>query len=79
MRLAQAAGCRFVAPPAGVFGWVDVGADTDRLSQALLDEGWLLAPGSLFHASRRPTTLMRVNFASAQDARFWQALQRARG
>jgi DNA-binding transcriptional MocR family regulator len=79
VRLAQAAGCRFVAPPAGLFGWVDVGADTDRLSQALLDEGWLLAPGSLFHASRRPSTLMRVNFASAQDARFWQALQRARG
>jgi DNA-binding transcriptional MocR family regulator len=79
VRLAQAAGCRFVAPPAGLFGWVDAGADTDRLSQALLDEGWLLAPGSLFHASRRPSTLMRVNFASAQDVRFWQALQRARG
>jgi DNA-binding transcriptional MocR family regulator len=79
VRLAQAAGCRFVAPPAGLFGWVDAGVDTDRLSLALLDEGWLLAPGSLFHATRRPTTLMRVNFASAQDARFWQALQRARG
>jgi DNA-binding transcriptional MocR family regulator len=79
VRLAQAAGCRFVAPPAGLFGWVDAGVDTDRLSLALLDEGWLLAPGSLFHATRRPTTLMRVNFASAQDARFWQALRRVRG
>jgi DNA-binding transcriptional MocR family regulator len=79
VRLAQAVGCRFVAPPAGLFGWVDTGVNTDRLSLALLDEGWLLAPGSLFHAARRPTTLMRVNFASAQDARFWQALRRMRG
>jgi hypothetical protein len=29
------------------------GVDTDRLAQRLLhDEGWLLAPGSLFHARR---------------------------
>ena len=73
--LAQAAGCRFVAPPAGLFGWVDVGADTEALAQSLLDEGWLTAPGSLFHATRRPGTLMRVNFATAQDARFWQRLK----
>lgn len=72
------AGCRFVTPPAGLFGWVDVGCDTDRLAEALLDDGWLTAPGSLFHATPRPTTLMRINFASAQDSRFWRALQRQR-
>ena len=72
--LAQAAGCHFVAPPAGLFGWVDVGSDTETLAQRLLDEGWLTAPGALFHATRRPGTLMRVNFATAQDARFWQRL-----
>ena len=35
---------------------------------------WLLAPGSLFHARPRPTSLMRINFATSQDARFWKAL-----
>jgi DNA-binding transcriptional MocR family regulator len=74
-RLAREAGCRFAAPPAGLFGWVDVGADTERLAHALLDEGWLTAPGALFHATPRPTTLMRVNFATAQDPRFWSSLQ----
>ncbi len=72
--LAQGAGCRFVSPPQGLFGWVNVGCDTDTLAQALLDEGWLIAPGSLFHATPRPTRLMRVNFATGQDARFWQRL-----
>jgi DNA-binding transcriptional MocR family regulator len=74
-RLAQAAGCRFVTPPAGLFGWLDVGVDTEALAQMLFDEGWLIAPGKLFHASPRPSTLMRVNFATAQEARFWQRLK----
>jgi DNA-binding transcriptional MocR family regulator len=52
--------------------------DTERLAQAMVDQGWLLAPGSLFHATPRPTTLMRINFATTQDARFWQALERTR-
>ena len=76
VRLAQGAGCRFVTPPAGLFGWVDTGHDTEVLAQLLLDEGWLIAPGRLFHAQPRPTTLMRINFATTQDAAFWQALQR---
>ncbi len=79
VRLARDAGCRFVTPPAGLFGWVDVGADTETLAQTLLDSGWLTAPGTLFHATPRPGTLMRVNFATAQDARFWQALKQQRG
>jgi len=77
VKLAEAHGCRFVAPPRGLFGWVDVGADTERLAQAMLDD-WLLAPGALFHATYRPTQLMRINFATTQDARFWRALDRAR-
>jgi DNA-binding transcriptional MocR family regulator len=75
VRLAQAAGCRFVTPPAGLFGWLDVGCDTETLAQVLLDDGWLTAPGTLFHASPTPGTLMRVNFATTQDARFWQRLK----
>ena len=76
VRLAHDLGCGFVTPPQGLFGWVDVGHDTERLAQKLLDAGWLTAPGTLFHATPRATTLMRVNFATAQDARFWRDLKR---
>ncbi len=77
-RLAQEAGCRFVTPPAGLFGWIDTGVDTEALAQRLLDEGWLTAPGTMFHATPRPSPLMRINFATAQDERFWQRLKRLR-
>ncbi|CAN5354739.1 PLP-dependent aminotransferase family protein [soil metagenome] len=77
VKLAEAHGCTFAAPPNGLFGWVDVGVDTERLAQLMVDD-WLLAPGALFHASPRATSLMRINFATAQDARFWAALARAR-
>ena len=72
VKLALQAGCRFAAEPAGLFGWVDTGVDTDALAQRMLDEGYLLAPGALFHAERKPSTLMRINFATAQDATFWK-------
>ncbi|HWP10657.1 MAG TPA: PLP-dependent aminotransferase family protein [Ramlibacter sp.] len=72
VKLALHAGCTFAAEPAGLFGWVDTGVDTDALAQRMLDEGYLLAPGALFHAQRRPSTLMRINFASTQDAVFWK-------
>ena len=78
VRLAQAAGCRFVAEPAGLFGWVDTDVDTDQLALRMLDQGWLLAPGALFHASRQPSTCMRINFATTQDAAFWRVFERAR-
>ena len=78
VRLAEAHECHFATAPCGLFGWVDVGTDTDRLARDMLEEGWLLAPGSLFHATPRPTSLMRINFASTQDARFWQAMADAR-
>ena len=72
VKLALHAGCRFAAEPAGLFGWVDTGVDTDALAQRMLDEGYLLAPGALFHAGRKPSTLMRINFATTQDAAFWK-------
>jgi DNA-binding transcriptional MocR family regulator len=77
-RLVEEAGCRFVTPPAGLFGWVDVGVDTERLAQPMMDQGWLIAPGILFSPTRQPGTLMRINFATSQDARFWRALVAAR-
>lgn len=78
VKLALAAGCTFAAPPAGLFGWVDTGVDTEVLSQRMLDLGYLLAPGSLFHANRQPGTLMRINFCTTQDATFWQLFEAVR-
>ena len=78
VKLALAHGCSFAAAPRGLFGWVDTGVDTERLAQALLDAGWLIAPGALFHAVHRPTTLMRINFATSLEPRFWRALERCR-
>ncbi len=75
VRLAIGAGCRFVSEPAGLFGWVDTGVDTDALAQTMLDDGYLLAPGALFHALRRPSTRMRINFATTQDAAFWRVFR----
>ena len=76
VKLALGAGCTFAAEPVGLFGWVDTGVDTDALSQRMLDEGYLLAPGALFHAERKPSTLMRINFATTQDATFWRVYAR---
>ena len=78
VKLALAHGCTFAAEPAGLFGWVDTGVDTDALSQRMLDEGYLIAPGSLFHAVRQPGPLMRINFATTQDAAFWIVFSRLR-
>ncbi|WP_284616084.1 PLP-dependent aminotransferase family protein [Aquabacterium humicola] len=78
LRLATEAGCTFVTPPQGLFGWLDTGVDTDQLAIRLAEQGWLVAPGSLFHARRAPSTLMRVNFASSQEAAFWHSFVAAR-
>ncbi|MEO7150937.1 MAG: PLP-dependent aminotransferase family protein [Burkholderiaceae bacterium] len=74
VKLALAHDCRFEAEPRGLFGWVDVGVDTQRLARNMLERGWLIAPGALFHAVPRPSRLMRINFASTHDPRFWSAL-----
>ncbi|TAL74246.1 MAG: PLP-dependent aminotransferase family protein [Burkholderiaceae bacterium] len=78
VKLALAHGCSFAAEPAGLFGWVETGVDTDALSQRMLDDGYLLAPGALFHASRQPSTLMRINFATTQEVAFWKVFARLR-
>lgn len=79
VQVALEAGQRFAAEPAGMFGWVETGVDTDMLAQRMLDEGYLIAPGALFHATRRPCTLMRINFTTTQDPAFWKAFRRAAG
>ena len=76
VQLALDAGLSFAAEPAGMFGWVETGVDTDMLAQRMLDEGYLIAPGALFHATRQPCTLMRINFTTTQDAAFWKTWRR---
>lgn len=78
VKLALAHGCSFSAEPAGLFGWVDTGVDTDVLAQRMMDEDYLIAPGALFHAVRKPSTLMRINFATTQEAAFWKVFARLR-
>ena len=68
----------FADPPHGLFGWLDAGVDTETLGQRLLDHGWLIAPGHLFYPYRSTSTCMRINFAAAQDAAFWNALSSER-
>jgi DNA-binding transcriptional MocR family regulator len=77
--LALAHGFSFAAEPVGIFGWLETGVDTDALSQRMLDEGYLLAPGALFHALRTPSSLMRINFVTTQEPVFWRTLQRVCG
>ncbi len=72
VKLALQSGCSFAAEPAGLFGWVETGIDTEPLAQRMLDDGILLAPGALFNAARQPSTLMRINFATTQEAGFWK-------
>ncbi|KAI1696376.1 bacterial regulatory protein, gntR family domain-containing protein [Ditylenchus destructor] len=58
----------------GLFGWVEVGVDTERLAPMMMDQGWLIAPGILFSPTRTPGTLMRINFATSQDPKFLASL-----
>ena len=57
---------------------MQTGVDTDALAQRMLDEGYLMASGALFHAVRTPSTLMRINFAATQEAAFWKVFARLR-
>ena len=68
-----------VAPPTGMFVWVDAGMDTNVLAERAMAEGLLLAPGSLFSPSQLPTTRMRLNVATMQEPTAWQFLERELG
>ncbi len=68
-----------VAPPAGMFVWVDAGLDTNLLAERAMAEGILLAPGSLFSPSQLPSTRMRLNVAAMQDPAIWRFLAREVG
>ena len=65
-----------LAPPAGMFVWVDAGRDTNVLTERAMGEGLLLAPGSLFSPSQLPSTRMRLNVATMQEPTAWAFLER---
>lgn len=78
VRLALAHGFSLAAPAAGLFGWIEAGVDTDVLALQLLDAGYLIAPGSLFTASRQPGRCLRINYCTSQKAEFWATAARLR-
>lgn len=65
-----------IATPAGMFVWADAGCDTNVLTEKAMQEGYLLAPGSLFSPSQLPSTRMRVNVANMGDAGMLRFLER---
>jgi DNA-binding transcriptional MocR family regulator len=73
-RWADQVGCSFSGVPAGLFGWLETGVDSERLAQALANQGVRAAPECLFHPDRRSGTHLRVNFVGAQSLTFWRAL-----
>ncbi len=72
-----------LAPPAGMFVWVDAGLETTPLAGAMLERGFLLSPGSLFMPDQRASTWLRFNVATSSNPRMLAALAeelaRARG
>jgi DNA-binding transcriptional MocR family regulator len=66
-------------PTAGMFLWVDARRDTSVLAAQAMEQGLLLAPGSLFSPDQLPSTRMRLNVAAFEDARLWDFLAGAIG
>jgi DNA-binding transcriptional MocR family regulator len=60
---------------AGMFVWADSDLDTVPLAEAMLEQGFLMAPGSLFSPDQRPSTWMRFNVATSLEPRMLRALQ----
>ncbi|MEB0214306.1 PLP-dependent aminotransferase family protein [Undibacterium sp. CCC3.4] len=63
--------------PAGMFLWTETGIDTNRLTEQAMEQGYLLAPGSLFSPHQAPSTKMRINIAAMSDSGLWDFLKQA--
>ncbi len=61
--------------PAGMFLWVDTGCDTNVLAEKAMEQGFLLAPGSLFSPNQLPSSHMRINVAAMSDPGIWRFLE----
>jgi DNA-binding transcriptional MocR family regulator len=56
-----------ISTPAGMFVWADAGCDTNVLTEKAMEQGYLLAPGSLFSPNQLPSTRTRINVATMSD------------
>jgi DNA-binding transcriptional MocR family regulator len=68
-----------IAAPGGLFVWADAGCDTNVLTEKALQEGYLLAPGSLFSPAQLPSTRMRINVSTMTDPGVLRFLEREAG
>jgi len=68
-----------IQTPAGMFVWTDVGCDTNVLTEKALEDGFLLAPGSLFSPNQLPSTKLRFNVAAMSDPCIMRFLEREIG
>ena len=64
----------FSTPQVGMFLWARTDHDTNAMAQAMLDKGYLLAPGSLFMPDQRESQWLRFNIATSGNPRMWAAL-----
>jgi len=70
-------------PAQGMFLWARAGdangrgIDTNVLAARLFDEGYLLAPGSLFSPTQLPSSHLRFNIATSSNPGMLDALRRA--
>lgn len=62
--------------PAGMFAWTDIGCDANILTEKAMEQGYLLAPGSLFSPNQLPSTNMRFNVAAMADPGIMRFLER---
>ncbi len=67
----------FFRPAGGMFVWAGFkGApDMDEVARRALEQGIMLAPGSLFRADQKPTPFMRFNVTHADHARLYRFLE----
>ena len=68
-----------ISPAAGMHLWVETGVDTNVLTEKAMQQGYLLAPGSLFSPNQLPSTRMRINVATMVDAGIWRFLEQEIG
>jgi DNA-binding transcriptional MocR family regulator len=64
----------FASPQVGMFLWTQARYGTNALAQAMLDKGFLLAPGSLFLPDQRDSQWLRFNVATSHNPKMWAEL-----
>jgi DNA-binding transcriptional MocR family regulator len=65
-----------ISAPVGMFVWADTGCDTNVLTEKAMEQGYLLAPGSLFSPNQLPSTRMRINVTTMSDSGLLRFLEK---